>query len=183
VLSHTLENHLRHSGWLQIPVWRCHQQLTQWTSKNIVQSRPQKGPWFNTRTVTKKTLLILFQASHAPANDLSTPPTSRSATREGSPDSAFEKPLDLQVALYFSSVSPGGFPDSQSEKKAQPWKRVWRPGPQVSKDEKLIVACPKPCVFGTFRFYDVLQEFVRVALLEKRSSLALDNVKYISCHS
>jgi hypothetical protein len=156
--------------------------LTQWTSKNIVQSRPQKGPWFNTRTVTKKTLLILFQGSHTPANDPSTPPTSRSATREGSPDSAFEKPLDPQVASFFSSVSPGGFPDSQSEKKAQPWKRVWRPGPQASKDGKLIVACPKICVFGTFRFYVELQEFVHVAL-KKRSSLALDNVKYISCHS
>ncbi|PMD63258.1 uncharacterized protein K444DRAFT_610091 [Hyaloscypha bicolor E] len=90
---------------------------------------------------------------HTPSNDPSTPSSSRPATRQGSPDSAFDEPLtqlSQQVTSFFGSVSSGGFPDPQPEKKAQPWKRVWRPGPQApSEDGKLIVACPKICVYGS----------------------------------
>ena len=50
------------------------------------------------------------------------------------------------VAQFFVSVPTQGFP-TENKQKAQPWRRVWKPQ-APTEDGKLIVACPKICVFG-----------------------------------
>jgi hypothetical protein len=40
----------------------------------------------------------------------------------------------------------GGFPEE--EEKAQPWKALWKERKGHSEDGKLLVACPKRCVYG-----------------------------------
>jgi hypothetical protein len=52
----------------------------------------------------------------------------------------------MAVESFFKSVTLGGFP--KPAVKAQPWKKVW-PAPQdPTKDGKMVVACPKKCVYG-----------------------------------
>ena len=61
------------------------------------------------------------------------------------------KSSDL-VTEFFKSVSADGYPEGAGmSTKAQPWRSIW-PGPQrPSEDGKLLVACPKNCVYGKSR--------------------------------
>ncbi|KAH0548353.1 hypothetical protein GP486_007973, partial [Trichoglossum hirsutum] len=50
------------------------------------------------------------------------------------------------AASFFSSVSPEGYP--KPTEKLQPWRAVWK-GPNAPlPDGKLLVACPKRCLYG-----------------------------------
>ncbi|KAK0118548.1 hypothetical protein ONS95_007436 [Cadophora gregata] len=55
--------------------------------------------------------------------------------------------LSEPVASFFSNVTLGGFPEPDT--KAQPWKRVWKGPQQPSSDGKILVGCPKICVYGS----------------------------------
>lgn len=59
--------------------------------------------------------------------------------------------LSEPVASFFSNVTLGGFPEP--EKKAQPWKRVWKGPQEPSSDGKILVGCPKICVYGQSKTY------------------------------
>jgi hypothetical protein len=77
----------------------------------------------------------------------SSPGSSTPPHREQPP---FDEPLPPQVNLFFSSVPPGVFPTPKSELKAQPWKKLWKEQKGPSADGRLIVACPKICVYRKF---------------------------------
>jgi hypothetical protein len=77
-----------------------------------------------------------------------TPYTSDESASSSRSSSPFFQPLPESVASFFSSVSLGGFPEE--EEKAQPWKSVWKQPQGPDSDGKLLVACPKRCVYGKF---------------------------------
>jgi hypothetical protein len=52
----------------------------------------------------------------------------------------------MAVESFFKSVTLGGFP--KPAEKAQPWKKVWSAPQDPPKDGKMVVACPKKCVYG-----------------------------------
>jgi hypothetical protein len=68
--------------------------------------------------------------------------------RAGDLSSSAQLPTQLSepAASFFSSVSSAGFP--KPTEKTQPWRSVWK-GPQAPlPDGKLLVACPKRCLYG-----------------------------------
>jgi hypothetical protein len=57
--------------------------------------------------------------------------------------------LPQSVKEFFGSVRMGCFPEAEGmDTKAQPWRRIWVGLQQPSTDGKLLVACPKNCVYG-----------------------------------
>jgi hypothetical protein len=62
--------------------------------------------------------------------------------------------LPDSVNAFFQSVRMNCFPEAEGmDTKAQPWRRIWA-GPQPpSTDGKLLVACPKNCLWGKFYSY------------------------------
>lgn len=59
-------------------------------------------------------------------------------------------PLPTSVAQFFASVPTTGYPEHEiEEKKAQPWKRVWKGPQKPERDGSLVVACPKRSDFGS----------------------------------
>ena len=66
---------------------------------------------------------------------------------QSTPEPRSSTELSEPVASFFSAVTLGGFPEP--EKKAQPWKRVWKGPQQPSTDGKILVGCPKICVYGS----------------------------------
>lgn len=59
------------------------------------------------------------------------------------------EPVKLHPDLdFFKHVSPDGYPEQEAiPAKSQPWRKVWD-GPRVSKDGRLLIACPKGCDWG-----------------------------------
>jgi hypothetical protein len=45
----------------------------------------------------------------------------------------------------------GRFPEP--EKQEQPWRKIWKAPPEAISEGKLLVACPKKCVYGKFKYY------------------------------
>jgi hypothetical protein len=57
--------------------------------------------------------------------------------------------LPQSVKEFFESVRMGCFPEAEEmDTKAQPWRRIWAGPQEPSADGKLLVACPKNCVYG-----------------------------------
>lgn len=57
-------------------------------------------------------------------------------------------PLPEDVASFFDVMSTDGFPEDVP--KAQPWKEFLKKPHNPSPDGKLILACPKKCLYGRF---------------------------------
>jgi len=55
-------------------------------------------------------------------------------------------PLPEDIASFFNTVSAEGFPEDVP--KAQPWKELLKRAHNPSPDGKLILACPKKCLYG-----------------------------------
>jgi hypothetical protein len=68
-------------------------------------------------------------------------------------------PVPESVASFFNNVTLGGFPEP--EQKVQPWKRVWKGPQEPATDGKLLVACPKICVYGKQRFLLLWSQLAR----------------------
>jgi len=78
----------------------------------------------------------------APADDVR-------SDNSGSPTPEYRSSTELpeHVASFFSTVTLGSFP--KPEEKAQPWREVWKGPQKPSPDGKLLVGCPKICVYGS----------------------------------
>ncbi|KUJ13806.1 uncharacterized protein LY89DRAFT_784671 [Mollisia scopiformis] len=55
--------------------------------------------------------------------------------------------LPESVASFFSTVSSDGFPPDLP--KAQPWRQILAAPLPPQQDGKLIIACPKKCLYGS----------------------------------
>lgn len=56
------------------------------------------------------------------------------------------------IAWLSERVRPDGWPEQEATPaREQPWRKVWG-GPQVSKDGRLIIACPKGYEWGKITY-------------------------------
>jgi len=111
------------------------------TASMVANASPVQVPMhLSDKTVVKESLSDIYvDKPSSPSSSTST------SSREGSP---VEEELSEQAALFFKSVSPQGFPNTKSDLKAQPWRKL-RIEPELSPDGRVIVACPKICVYGS----------------------------------
>ncbi|PVH79054.1 hypothetical protein DL98DRAFT_533407 [Cadophora sp. DSE1049] len=65
---------------------------------------------------------------------------------QSTPEPRSSTELSEPVASFFSNVTLGGFPEPEA--KAQPWRSVWNRQQKLSSDAKILIKCPKICVYA-----------------------------------